>query len=162
MVLKDSRHADEHASDPHLKEEFATRAERCALAARELQDLVVSLGGKPAVSPSLSGTLHRRWVDIKAAILGKDDEAILNECERGEDVAGPQLSPRAGENAASRGGYCHRAAIPRRTAKSRRRKENARSAACTPLSCVFLKWSEMFALSYSKIGSCLIGIRTFA
>lgn len=81
------RTCSEDASDPHLKEELATRAESCALAARELQDLVVSLGGKPAVAPSLSGTLHRRWVDIKAAILGKDDEAILNECERGEDVA---------------------------------------------------------------------------
>jgi uncharacterized protein (TIGR02284 family) len=31
--------------------------------------------------------LHRRWVDLKSAITGKDDEAILNECERGEDVA---------------------------------------------------------------------------
>jgi uncharacterized protein (TIGR02284 family) len=26
-------------------------------------------------------------VDIKSAVTGKDDEAILNECERGEDVA---------------------------------------------------------------------------
>ena len=31
--------------------------------------------------------LHRRWVDIKSAITGKDDQAVLNECERGEDVA---------------------------------------------------------------------------
>lgn len=77
----------EDANDLHLKEELATRSQSCGLAAGELQDLVVNLGGKPAVGPSLSGALHRRWVDIKAAILGKDDEAILNECERGEDVA---------------------------------------------------------------------------
>ena len=31
--------------------------------------------------------MHRRWVDLKSMITGKDDEAILNECERGEDVA---------------------------------------------------------------------------
>ena len=31
--------------------------------------------------------MHRRWVNIKGVITGKDDEAILNECERGEDVA---------------------------------------------------------------------------
>ena len=77
----------EDASDPHLKEELAKRSEGCTLAARELQDLVISLGGKPATGTSVAGTLHRRWVDIKAAILGKDDEAILNECERGEDTA---------------------------------------------------------------------------
>jgi uncharacterized protein (TIGR02284 family) len=35
----------------------------------------------------MSGTLHRRWIDIKSAITGKDDVSILNECERGEDVA---------------------------------------------------------------------------
>jgi len=75
------------ASDPPLKDELATRAQSCVAAARELQDLVVSLGGKPAVGPSLSGTLHRRWMDIKATILGKDDDAILKECERGEDLA---------------------------------------------------------------------------
>lgn len=32
-------------------------------------------------------TLHRRWIDIKSGITGGDDEAILNACERGEDVA---------------------------------------------------------------------------
>ena len=42
-------------------------------------------------SSSISGALHRRWVDIKGVITGKDDEAILNECERGEDVAEAEL-----------------------------------------------------------------------
>jgi uncharacterized protein (TIGR02284 family) len=31
--------------------------------------------------------LHRRWIDIKSAVMGKDVETVLNECERGEDVA---------------------------------------------------------------------------
>ena len=31
--------------------------------------------------------MHRGWVNLKAAIAGSDDLAILNECERGEDVA---------------------------------------------------------------------------
>ena len=34
-----------------------------------------------------SDLLHRRWVDLKSMVTGKDHEAILNECERGEDVA---------------------------------------------------------------------------
>ena len=38
-------------------------------------------------STSVSADLHRRWVDLKSIITGKDEESILNECERGEDVA---------------------------------------------------------------------------
>ena len=77
----------EDISDNQLKTLFLDRAQSCAHAARELQEQVLSLGGKPEDSSSVSSSLHRRWVDIKAAVTGKDDEAILNECERGEDVA---------------------------------------------------------------------------
>lgn len=77
----------EDISDPQLKLQFANRAQSCALAVSELQELVRAFGGDPETHSSLRGTLHRRWIDIKAAITGKDDEAILNECERGEDVA---------------------------------------------------------------------------
>jgi len=35
----------------------------------------------------VSASLHRGWIDIKSAITGKDDHAILAEAERGEDVA---------------------------------------------------------------------------
>lgn len=81
------RTCSEDFADPHLKAEFAARSRSCAQAALELQDLVRSLGGKPSTGSSVAATLHRRWIDIKSAILGHDDEAILNECERGEDHA---------------------------------------------------------------------------
>ena len=42
---------------------------------------------EPETHSSIAGNLHRRWVDLKSMITGKSDEAILNECERGEDVA---------------------------------------------------------------------------
>lgn len=77
----------EDISDTQLKALFLDRAQTCTRAARELQEQVVALGGDPETSSSLSGDLHRRWVDIKSGLTGKDDEAILNECERGEDVA---------------------------------------------------------------------------
>ena len=77
----------EDISNSELKSYFTNRAHRCATAAAELQDIVEEYGGSPETSSSLSGTLHRRWVDIKSAITGKDEESILNECERGEDVA---------------------------------------------------------------------------
>lgn len=77
----------EDISDAQLKTLFLDRAQTCAHAGRELQEQVIALGGKPETSSSVAANLHRRWVDIKSAVTGKDDEAILNECERGEDVA---------------------------------------------------------------------------
>ncbi|MFC7515403.1 PA2169 family four-helix-bundle protein [Herbaspirillum sp. GCM10030257] len=75
------------AKDPTLKAFFANRAQACAAAATELQNAVRSYGGDPETSGGLGGALHRRWVDIKSMITGKDDKAVLQECERGEDVA---------------------------------------------------------------------------
>jgi uncharacterized protein (TIGR02284 family) len=77
----------EDIKDAQMKSFFTTRAQSCAEAAAELQQEVRTLGGDPETSSSIAGALHRRWVDIKGLVTGKDDEAILNECERGEDVA---------------------------------------------------------------------------
>ncbi|MET1077690.1 MAG: PA2169 family four-helix-bundle protein [Pseudomonas sp.] len=77
----------EDVKRPELKSLFINRAQECASAAHELQQLVRSLGGDPETSSSVAGALHRRWVDLKSLVTGKDEEAILNECERGEDVA---------------------------------------------------------------------------
>ena len=52
-----------------------------------LQELVRSLGGDPEKSGSISAAIHRGWIDIKSAVTGKNEESILNECERGEDYA---------------------------------------------------------------------------
>ncbi|MEN3366695.1 MAG: hypothetical protein V7606_3969 [Burkholderiales bacterium] len=73
--------------DQQLKTLFSNRAQSCATAAAELQQLVRNHGGDPETSGGLGGALHRRWVDIKAAITGRSNEAVLAECERGEDVA---------------------------------------------------------------------------
>ncbi|PVZ11220.1 MULTISPECIES: PA2169 family four-helix-bundle protein [unclassified Pseudomonas] len=70
-----------------LKNLFLKRAIECEVAAGELQEAVTLLGGTPEDSTSFSGDLHRRWVDLKSLVTGKSEEAILNEVERGEDVA---------------------------------------------------------------------------
>lgn len=77
----------EDIKNPAIKQFFLTRAAACATAVRELQAEVRALGGDPETSSSVSGTLHRAWVDLKSLVTGKSDEAILNEVERGEDVA---------------------------------------------------------------------------
>jgi len=52
-----------------------------------LQNVVSSLGEDTEKTGSLVGTLHRGWIDIKAALSTGDEHAILAECERGEDSA---------------------------------------------------------------------------
>jgi uncharacterized protein (TIGR02284 family) len=55
--------------------------------AGELQTIVRELGGDPETSSSMLGAIHRGWINIKAAVTGKDESAILNEAEMGEDYA---------------------------------------------------------------------------
>jgi uncharacterized protein (TIGR02284 family) len=52
-----------------------------------LRDEVRRLGGEPAEAGSITGSLHRGWMGLKAALTGDDDRAILDECERGEESA---------------------------------------------------------------------------
>ena len=75
------------AKDPQLKQVFEEGAQSCARGASELQQLVRQLGGDPDKRGSISGSVHRGWVNIKASLSIDDDLAILEEVERGEDVA---------------------------------------------------------------------------
>lgn len=77
----------EDIKHPELKALFVKRSADCATAAAELQAAVRSMGGDPETSTSVAGDLHRRWVDVKSLFTGKDEEAVLNEAERGEDHA---------------------------------------------------------------------------
>ena len=77
----------EDIKHPELKALFAKRSADCAAAAAELQAQVRALGGDPETSTSVAGDLHRRGVDVKSVFTGKDEEAVLNEAERGEDHA---------------------------------------------------------------------------
>ncbi len=81
------RSSAENVDDPQLKAFFIRRSQEVSNSVRELQDLVRSLGGEPATSTTIGGALHRRWIDLKTAITSNDTVAVLNETERGEDVA---------------------------------------------------------------------------
>lgn len=76
-----------HSDDPQLKAFFQERARSCHQAHIELQNAVASMGGDPEESGSVTGAIHRGWVNVKTALTSNDDLAVLEECERGEDVA---------------------------------------------------------------------------
>ncbi len=74
-------------TNEQLKSFFLRRSDEVKQSVLELQNLVRELGGEPADSTSIAGYLHRRWIDLKTAIVDNDELAVLNEVERGEDVA---------------------------------------------------------------------------
>lgn len=84
---KGFRAAAENTKDAKLQAMFQRRAQDCAAGAADLQQLVTRLGGKPEQDGSVAGAVHRGWVNLKSAVAGRSDLAILEECERGEDVA---------------------------------------------------------------------------
>ncbi|MEM5389534.1 PA2169 family four-helix-bundle protein [Paraburkholderia phymatum] len=73
-----------HAS---LNDALLESAELCSRDARELQDLVSELGGRPKSDGSVAGVLHRGWLGLKSAVGGRTDHAILDDCEKDEDAA---------------------------------------------------------------------------
>ncbi len=77
----------EEVKEPQLKSLFLKNAQYCSVAARELEQQLIALGEKPEEGGSVSGALHRGWVNVKAAVTGHDTAAILAETERGEDYA---------------------------------------------------------------------------
>jgi uncharacterized protein (TIGR02284 family) len=75
------------AEDADLKALFQRYITESRQYAQELTQEVSRLGGDPADGTTNSGKIYRVWMDLKAAITGKDRKAILDNCEFGEDAA---------------------------------------------------------------------------
>lgn len=79
--------ASEETEELDLKSlfaEFILTSEKCK---RELIEEVNKLGGEIAKGTMVSGKFFRVWMDVKAALTGKDRKAILNSCKFGEEQA---------------------------------------------------------------------------
>jgi len=73
--------------DPNLRHLFESYSQQRAEFAAELQLEVERLAQEPATEGHTVAALHRGWMEIKAAVTGSDEGAIISECERGEDLA---------------------------------------------------------------------------
>ncbi|MBL8496476.1 PA2169 family four-helix-bundle protein [Nitrosomonas sp. JL21] len=81
------RKCAEDANDPQLESYFLDRAESCEQAVQTLTEEIRKYGGKLDTSGTFRGALHRLWIDVRTALTDKDNLAVLEECERAEDVA---------------------------------------------------------------------------
>lgn len=71
--------------DQRLSEIFRQRANERQQVVQELRAEVRRLGGEPEEGGSFMGKAHQRFEDLKAAVTGRDEKAVINEVERGED-----------------------------------------------------------------------------
>jgi len=91
-TLKDGqegfKQAAEAVRDPKLKSLFSDYSQQRSRFAAALQSEARREGEtEPETSSSATGAMHRGWINLKSALTGGDEHAILAECERGEDSA---------------------------------------------------------------------------
>ena len=72
-------------SDGTYRELFDSMSRERSQVASKLQAQVAVLGGDPEDDSSFTAAAHRTFMDLRAAISGRDEEQIIKEVERGED-----------------------------------------------------------------------------
>lgn len=68
-----------------LADKFTARARERQSAVTKLQAAVASAGGKPEDEGTMLAGAHRAFINLKEAVTGRNDKAIVAEIERGED-----------------------------------------------------------------------------
>src|SRR5689334_22411962 len=75
----------QNIDNERFREIFRQRANERQQIVEDLRSEVRRLGGNPEDDGTFMGKAHQRFEDLKAAITGRDEKAIINEVERGED-----------------------------------------------------------------------------
>lgn len=79
--------AKKETKDADLISLFEEKANESRKFKTELEAEIKSYGEEIEDGTKTSGKIFRAWMDIKAALTGKDRKAILSSCEFGEDAA---------------------------------------------------------------------------
>ncbi|ELR73903.1 hypothetical protein C900_00067 [Fulvivirga imtechensis AK7] len=74
--------------DSKLKKVFKTYVEQRNRFGHDIKGEIANLGEDPekAKGTSVAGDIHRKWMNLKKVISSNNEEAILEECRRGEMV----------------------------------------------------------------------------
>jgi uncharacterized protein (TIGR02284 family) len=78
--------AETNTIDADLRALFEKMANDSRSFRKDLAAQVTKLGGKAEIEGSVSASIHRAWMDFKAAITKNDRDAILGSCEFGENA----------------------------------------------------------------------------
>jgi len=73
---------DSNGAHTQFFREMASERSACA---SELQSRVTALGGDAESHSSYTAAAHRGFMNLKQAVMGSDERAIIEEVERGED-----------------------------------------------------------------------------
>lgn len=86
------------AQNSRLKNFLKNQAAQRSRFANELTNEIRNLNETPKEGGSTTGSLHRTWIDIKTAFTGENDEAVLEECIRGEKASVEEYEDRLEKN----------------------------------------------------------------
>ncbi|KAA3624247.1 MAG: PA2169 family four-helix-bundle protein [Flavobacterium sp.] len=81
------KRAMEHADSDYLKQFLKDRAVQRSHFATEIDQELRRLNEEPVDSGSTKAALHRSWMDVKNFVSSSTDEALLEECIRGEKAS---------------------------------------------------------------------------
>jgi uncharacterized protein (TIGR02284 family) len=80
------KQAADQVNDAQLKSWFTEKSKQRYDFGHEIKQELSTLGGTPDKGTSLKGDIHRTWLNVKSALSLDTTEAILEECERGEEA----------------------------------------------------------------------------
>lgn len=89
-ATKGYKEAAEGVTNPQVKSELNRFAQQRAQFTNELTQQASRLGVDPnkttveGALTEVAAAVHRSWINVKSAVTGHDDAAILSECENGD------------------------------------------------------------------------------
>ncbi|MBT8186680.1 MAG: PA2169 family four-helix-bundle protein [Croceitalea sp.] len=84
---KGFKEAAENVDNTVIKEFFEERAKQRYNFGHELKEEIKAFGQSPDKGGSTKGDLHRAWINLKTFFSTNNEEALLQEVERGEKAA---------------------------------------------------------------------------
>ena len=79
--------AAERIENPTMKDFLQKQARKRYDFGHEIKTEIKNYGEEPDKGGSAKGTVHRAWMDLKAAVASSSEEQVMEEVQRGEQSA---------------------------------------------------------------------------
>ena len=84
---KGYKDAAERIENPTMKDFLQKQAQKRYDFGHEIKAEIKNYGQEPDKGGSAAGTIHRAWMDLKAAVASSSEEQVMEEVQRGEQAA---------------------------------------------------------------------------